>query len=124
MLERPNPASYRPKYSQVLKQQARPASLLKPSIGEDSPGRLRKQALFEKWQLDLGMRLANKMDRGHELRNERSRKEREFRTLKKDRSVLVGLRRYGSVSNATSGVKQTPLRYREVSNDQKDGPAE
>lgn len=45
--ENPNPASYRPRFSYVLKQNARPASLLKPQA--ESPARMRKQAQFEKW---------------------------------------------------------------------------
>ena len=61
---KPTASSYRPKYNYVLKQEARPASLLELKENE---GKKMKREIFEKKHLVLCNRLASKIDRGHEV---------------------------------------------------------
>ena len=61
---KPNAVAYNPKYEYVLKQEQRPVSL--PALTENA-GKMKKREVFEKQVMKLCNRLAEKIDRGHEI---------------------------------------------------------
>ena len=63
-IAKPNAHTYRPRFAYVLKTEARPASLAEI---KENPGKVKKREMFEKKQLVLCNRLADKIDRGHEV---------------------------------------------------------
>ena len=68
--QKPTAATYRPNFEYVLKREARPASL--PML-EENAGKVKKRENFEKKGLVLCNRLAEKLDRGYEVDEQKMR---------------------------------------------------